>query len=748
MATMELDRRGPEQFFAALRVLRVCWFVPLLAFVTLALPAQVRDLYRALAETGTWFQISVTSVLLLLAALLTYRVGRHRAAVEAVEARADRRLFAAMLRWGPAVCGALLLTAGAAGAYLAALELPDLPKGIDGEIDKTLERINAAEQYLQLAAGGIAIAALLFLLLPPLESWWTRGDPREPHRFAFGPLERILWYGAALAMVCLAFAPAASAPLAQAFGTLPAFLLFLCVLLVTLSGLQSWSDRLGVPFITLLLVWVLILAVFDRGEGHRARLVDSPGRGEGLIQLQYAFMEWHRERKDRAAYQSEPYPVYLIAAEAGGLYAAQFTAKVLARLQDRCPNFAQHVFAISGVSGGSLGGSIFTSLAKKHAKNGPWQPCRVAPDAVFETKVDDILKQDFLAPIVARAFFADLLQRFLPYPLTVPQFSRGRAFEESIVHAWNRVEGKEANPFAGPFLSHWRTDDAGPALLLNTTSVNDGRQIVVSPFGPDIDDPGFHIGYLYMQPALSGKDLTLGAAVSLSGRFPWILPAATVGDNRLALVDGAYFEGSGVETLSVIRNALRPYEVKPTGEASFPYITVHVIVIGGAQPPATAIPISVDELTPPLRTMLNTRDRRGYVAANTMRDWSRMVDCPPMRPEAALLANVGGGAAGVIPGLCPSRPPLNVRLNYDYFRLPLGWTLSAGMRDIINRHSRGQCAEQPVALPQAATEAEVDPNVARARSILIQNGSVPSEVADQLWAGRRDGDGVIRLPCD
>jgi hypothetical protein len=333
----------------------------------------------------------------------------------------------------------------------------------------------------------------------------------------------------------------------------------------------------------LLLLWGLALAVFDRGEAHRARLVESPGRGEGLIQLQYAFMEWYRERKDKVSYQNEPYPVYLIAAEAGGLYAAQFTAKVLARLQDRCPNFAQHVFAISGVSGGSLGASIFSSLAKKHAKNGPWQPCRVGSD-VFEKKVDEILKQDFLAPIVSRAFFADLLQRFLPQPLIVSQFSRGRAFEESIVHAWNRVEGKEGNPFASPVLSHWRFDDAGPALLLNTTSVSDGRQMVASPFGPDIDDPGYHIGYLFMQEALSGKDLTLGSAVGLSGRFPWILPAATVGDNRLALVDGAYFEGSGVETLSVIRNALRPYEVKPAGEASFPYITVHVMVIGGAPP--------------------------------------------------------------------------------------------------------------------------------------------------------------------
>jgi len=105
------------------------------------------------------------------------------------------------------------------------------------------------------------------------------------------------------------------------------------------------------------------------------------------------------------------------------------------------------------------------------------------------------------------------------------------------------------------------------------------------------------------------------------------------------------------------------------------------------------------------------------------------------------------GAPAAPAALCPSRPALSVRLNYDYFRLPLGWTLSGGMREIINRHSRGQCVD-PATATVTAPEPDVDVNVQRARGILIQNGSVTSEVADQLWAGKRDGDGVIRLPCD
>ena len=429
-----------DQFFEAMRVLRVAWAIPLLAFLALALPPQARDLYRALAEKKDWPQIVVTVLLLMLAAYLTYRVGRHRALIHRRAASGRGSLLAVCLRWGPALCAALLLAAAAIGIYWTTAELP-APRGIDDGIDKTLGQIAVARKELAIVALAIAVAGLLFLVLPLAERWWQPSTDREPPAFAFGWAAQIVCLAVAIAMIGMAFFPQASIPVSQWLGSLAIFLLFLCVLLVALSVLQSWSDRQGVPWIFVLLAWMVALAVFDRGATHRAFLVDTPVKGQGLIQVQYALLDWYRERKDKDAYQNEPYPVYLIAAEGGGLYAAQFTAKVLARLQDRCPNFAQHVFAISSVSGGSLGASVFSSLAKKYAPNGPWQPCRLG-SKVFEDKVDKFLHRDFLAPIVARAFFADFLQLFLPHPLIAPQFSRGRALEEAIEHAWADVEGR------------------------------------------------------------------------------------------------------------------------------------------------------------------------------------------------------------------------------------------------------------------------------------------------------------------
>lgn len=734
------------QVFEALRVLRVCWVIPVLAFVTLAMPPQVRDLYRTLADNKNWAQIAITALLLLLASYLTYRAGRHRAHIHIhagghAAGSAGGGVLGFCLKWGPAVFAGLLLVAAAAGLYLTTLELPTAV-GIDEAIDDALVRMATAQDTLKGAALALVAVAPLFLLLPLSERWRRRPADAEPAASAFSAWQRLLCYAVALAMIGTAFYAPVSVLVSQWLGSVAIFLLFLCVLLVVLSVLQSWSDRLGVPLILGFIVWMLALAVFDRGPSHQARLVDTPAKGHGLIQVQYALLEWYKERKDKDAYQNEPYPVYLIAAEGGGLYAAQFTAAVLSRLQDLCPNFAQHVFAISSVSGGSLGASVFASLAKKYAVNGPWQPCKVG-SSEFEQKARKILDQDFLAPIVSRAFFADFLQLFLPRPLVVPQFSRGRALEEAIENAWTQVEGGGSNPFAGPFLSHWRPDTAVPALVLNTTSVSDGRQVVISPFGTDTN-MGFAAGNLHLLPEFpTDKDLTLASAVGLSGRFPWILPAATIGEKRLAaLVDGAYFEGSGVEALSSVRTALRPYEVKPEGTPEFPHIAVHIIVIGSVQPPVEALE-ALDEVTPPLRTMLRARERRGYIAFNIMRDLNWLIDCPPVRPEAVLAAAIAKASEL----RCFSRPPLAVRLNYDYFKLPLGWQLSSGMRSIIDRHSQGRCFD-PSPLPgPGPVEKPVNENFERAREYLTQNRLVSFEVATHLSAGRAGGDGGIK-GCD
>src|SRR5207249_7499049 len=140
-----------------------------------------------------------------------------------------------------------------------------------------------------------------------------------------------------------------------------------------------------------------------------------------------------KSRPDRDKY-SGAYPVYVVAAQGGGIYAAYHTAIFLARMQDICPSFRHHLFAISGVSGGSIGAATFVAalraLDRKIVDTVPdaptaapapspttYDPCpaitqynqeAALPSSAdspgpLENAVRKALRRDFLSPLVAAA---------------------------------------------------------------------------------------------------------------------------------------------------------------------------------------------------------------------------------------------------------------------------------------------------------------------------------------------------------
>jgi hypothetical protein len=104
-------------------------------------------------------------------------------------------------------------------------------------------------------------------------------------------------------------------------------------------------------------------------QGKEARQPKSTA-DSGLPLLEASFRQWLADRPNRNEYgEHHPFPVFLITAQGGGLYAAYHAAVFLATIEDVCPGFTSHIFAISAVSGGSVGASIFASAAS--ARQGP-----------------------------------------------------------------------------------------------------------------------------------------------------------------------------------------------------------------------------------------------------------------------------------------------------------------------------------------------------------------------------------------
>ena len=126
----------------------------------------------------------------------------------------------------------------------------------------------------------------------------------------------------------------------------------------------------------------------------------------------------------------------------------------------------RHLYALSGVSGGSLGAAVHVvELATEGS------PTNLAQRA------EAMLAQDHLSPVTAFMLYPDLLQRFLPFP--VAAFDRARALEMSWEKSGHDVLGVEA--FSEPFGTLWSGRyHSMPALLLNSTRVETGQRAIVS----------------------------------------------------------------------------------------------------------------------------------------------------------------------------------------------------------------------------------------------------------------------------
>src|SRR4051794_22390663 len=106
-------------------------------------------------------------------------------------------------------------------------------------------------------------------------------------------------------------------------------------------------------------------------------------------------------------------PSFIVSAEGGGIRAAFFTAITLARMVDHCPRIAHHIFAISGVYGGSIGAAVFAAAMAARPPNRTDKRCDLIMSAshFYEDAVSEVLSDDHLSPLLARMLTGDAFQQ-------------------------------------------------------------------------------------------------------------------------------------------------------------------------------------------------------------------------------------------------------------------------------------------------------------------------------------------------
>jgi hypothetical protein len=460
----------------------------------------------------------------------------------------------------------------------------------------------------------------------------------------------------------------------RALGTLTLVNLSLIFLVFFSSVLTRIADRIRVPLVAPLIAIAFLSSFHDLNDNHAVRIERLPANDKRLS-LQDAFKAWFASRpaEYRAKFEGKPYPVYVVAAQGGGIYAANLAGLFLAHLYDKCPLIRHHVFAISGVSGGSIGAGFFAALLNESSETkladtcDPDLPPSGTPHAKgpLQTKMERLLQTDFLAPVAASLLFPDLLQRFLPIP--IPVFDRARAFEAGLESAWDGPVNSKSNPLRQPFSRHWRPNGDSPILLLNATIAETGRQIAFSPIelvplGTDASPElqSFQTMLRIREPL----DMPLSTAMSLSARFPVVMPAGLMRSENQSfhLVDGGYSENTAIESSLALIDKLRTTVCADLGAkcetSSLPFhFKVFPLTDSDPTPDYHANQRhsegGLNEILSPVRAMYNARIARGDLTV-------------------AHVAKDNSTWAG------------SVLLNHRIYKLPLGWQLSPQVQDIIS----------------------------------------------------------------
>lgn len=323
----------------------------------------------------------------------------------------------------------------------------------------------------------------------------------------------------------------------------------------------------------------LLSGRIDRVSGPRAALPGAPSdAAPGLDDALARWLTGLRRRESAAGAGSPeeaPVPVYFVAAEGGGARAAYWTAQVLQALsasgKPEYKDFPERTFAISSVSGGSIGAAAFVACRRLHGRDA------AAAGACLET----LGRTDLVSPLLGALLFEDVVARVVPTSACATPacgvLSRGvwfeRVLQRGVPALKDGLRGSRPGPQAAASGAAALASAPAhlPYLFLNSTWVESGERAIASEVRITQEDFPTARDTL----AILGHDLTLATAAHNSARFPFVNAIGAVhttrgrctraagapqADREVAcghVADGGYFDNSGSHTVIDLLHGLR-----------------------------------------------------------------------------------------------------------------------------------------------------------------------------------------------
>lgn len=711
-ARLATDKDFQRRLKFRLRVLSL--LPPLVGFAAMALLAtipQMREVYlgiifdhdlpRALAGFGL--------LALFCAFLYTWAYWLGATAVDIVyPEHADLRFDLALMRWRnnkALLCAALPLLGlllGLIGLHLEAasvsMRFGDIIKHFEPRAQSAIrDEFRDTGVTLQLMWAYVSVAVgLVIVTLASMHRWLRRDEFGHRTRKRITLAATAVTIGIAVVPLLM---PDATVGLMRALGPLAGTALVLTGIATTLAGLSwvvKWMDPavskgLSAAAVVLLGVYVLVISI---GSAENVRQdvsnsVKETSSPPNLDVLRRDFKQWLEKRGDRARYAGRPYPVLVLAAQGGGIYATSSAALFLASMQDECANFAQHTFAVSAVSGGAVGAAMFSGVLDGKAQSpGPCAGLPRSKGLVSNQPMTDamqgIVLEDHLSPVLG-LIAPDVLRKVWPLAWE-KDYDRSDALERSFACSFDSVLKGEAggsvrlascpqtakgSGLRTDYAAVWSTDKAIPAPILNTTWAEMGYRVAFAPFPLRAAGDGtlFNFTELPLKPDQLPHSLIEAAFVS--ARFPGIVPARRMEPDipglRWNFVDGAYVDNSGATTAVELYKALE--RIAREERLS---VDLRLVLLTNAETDLDYGKINgtlAGDTVAPVNALLNVRNQLSQRAVT-----QAIAAIDPARSRSSL----------------DRRSPESkdhkvwvVDVEQQTFKLPLGWKISRVTNDIV-----------------------------------------------------------------
>lgn len=356
-----------------------------------------------------------------------------------------------------------------------------------------------------------------------------------------------------------------------AIGSFPFLLLAFGILLGVGNIITTISVLARFNFHLVFFVISILLGKFVDPHFTALKIKETPSALFSQRQsLKEYFVNWVKnpDRKkvlDDTA--TKKYPVYFVIANGGASRSGYWVASVLSKFQDTTAGkFSDHLFCLSGASGGSVGNATFFSLLRKKEQ----LDAKDSSEMKYWNAATKYLESDFLSFTLTRLLGRDIFRHVVP---AFKKYTKDRAAALAI--SMETAAGENCflyNGFADGFSTFMTQKKDSlynlPVICINTTRMQDGRPGIISNIS--IQENYFNkridvLSLLKDKGEKDDEDMKLSTAVVLGASFPYLSPAGRI-DSKACdscdeeshyFVDGGYFDNSGAGVVNEMLIAMQ-----------------------------------------------------------------------------------------------------------------------------------------------------------------------------------------------